>query len=341
MSAAVPPAETDTAVAGGDCAARRPLKTGSYDNTNVLHCRRSSRPLSSLWCRVRWLSRLQAWWRPRDPPAQTPLSARPLPPPLPELPPFAVNYQVPPPKPYPQLIYPPFNGDEQLISPPLDGDELYRLLGGREWGPEVPAIQSPRPKQRRRKKLRPRAPEGVGIVLKRLQADGAWTITEARNHLGDLKPLVRTEHIRIIETVLGRCVVLNRAGQLETGQEAERYFSVSPLVDRLYLRLAAEHFGWRIVKPRSNLRRHRRIVLEQVAVVQRGQKRHRILASCISGGYAPETVRRMHQRLLSTVLYEGAPLIVVTPDARRLRYLKNLIFLEIVEFRLPVGKEKR
>ena len=199
------------------------------------------------------------------------------------------------------------------------------------WTPD----RKPRRPGRPRPPL-PRVSEEVHRALYRLRREEVWTVPEAETHLGPLRPLVAANEIRIISTGVGPSVILGVQGQRRVGMSPRAQLLPSPMTDLLYLRLAAGAQGWKIIRMPS--RRHGSLIgiLDRLALAERDGQRIRVLARFTDGGYARSTVLERFKFVRSALMDKRMPLIVVTPDEKRLSSLRGLDeYLEIVVHVIP------
>ena len=171
--------------------------------------------------------------------------------------------------------------------------------------------------------------------LSLLHRDQIWTLAEARRQLGPLKPWEAGKYIRVIHTGAGRGVVLGAQGYRLLGLQPKALCGVSLLTDLLYLRAAAQHHHWTLVRLPSRRHGSRTGRLDRLAVATRDGRTVRVLARCTDGGYSRRTVRTLFAFLRSSLMAADTPLIVVTPDARGIGRHEHEEYLQTVVFPVP------
>lgn len=222
----------------------------------------------------------------------------------------------------------------------LTNDESWFLLTGqmvghlKDW---TPARRARRPQR-----SLPSVPGTLHNELHRLYRQEIWSVSEARSNLGPLAPLVARGEIRRIATGVGPGVVLGLVGRRRVGIAPGSHFAPAVMTDLLYLRLAAQHHGWIIVRMPSRRHGSRSGRLDRLAVAERDGRQVRLLACCVDGGYARSTVLDRFEFLRSGLMSDQTPLVVLTPNPRRLASLQNHDeLLEIVHFPVPSPQSGR
>lgn len=172
--------------------------------------------------------------------------------------------------------------------------------------------------------------------LSQLRRDQIWSLAEALHRLGPLQPLEAAKYIRLIHTGAGRGVVLGAQGYRLLNLKPQALRGVSRLTDLVYLRAAAQHHHWTIVRLPSRRHGSRIGKLDRLGVATRDGQTIRVLARCTDGGYSRRTVDELFAFLRSGLMADDTPLVVVTPYARQAgRRRKHDEYLEIVVFPTP------
>lgn len=176
--------------------------------------------------------------------------------------------------------------------------------------------------------------ERLQAGLERLRDEIVWSAAEAKRILGALEPLAEADLITVAVSTVGRLVCLGREGRRQMSMNPHVVFPVERLENLLYFRLACAHYGWVTVRE-PYLGAARSVgKLERLAVVLEGGQKRYVMARSTADGYQSAAVAKMFTLIRSTLLADGAVLVVVTPNLSKLgRMQSRRGLLKVVEFR--------
>ncbi|WP_407538656.1 hypothetical protein Q0M94_10770 [Deinococcus radiomollis] len=180
------------------------------------------------------------------------------------------------------------------------------------------------------------APGGaLHAALSRLRRETVWSAAEARRILGPLEPLAEADLIVVAASTIGRLVTLGNEGRRWLNMNPYTTFTVEPLENLLYFRLAARQFDWKTERE-PYLGAARSVGrLDRLPIVWKDGQKMFVMARTSASGYQAEAVGKVFRSIRSFLLADRAVLVVVTPSPSKLGKMRSRGgLLKVVEYKV-------